>query len=92
MRLDARDGAGHDWRLWDCERMIEPKFIVWVDDATAQYGRYKNHHLDIEVGQVKRIEIRPEAKLILFNPIDDAMDSVTKITQAISTKKGTLHV
>lgn len=82
MRLDARKGDT-GWNLWDVERCIVPKGVVWVDDETAQWGA---HDKDSEgafsylvlygewsliTHQEKRIAIYPDRKLILFNPVAD---------------------
>ena len=90
MRLDARCGD-HDWFVWECELMAQPKNVVWVDSATARYGVHPtplrigpDHMLVIETIQAKRITILFESKLVLINPIPE--EQTGKIRGTITRK------
>lgn len=89
MRLDARSGAGHDWRIWECEQMTAPRLVVWVDDETAQYCKHPfpprkvNGKWTVEIVQAKQIRILPGTKTILINPIPDEADVLTKVLDSM---------
>lgn len=80
MRLDARNGDS-GWQCFDVQRCALVPEVVWVDSDTATWGS-----LDKTPGGVlamfitgrlptithfeKRIQIVPDRRMVLFNPID----------------------
>lgn len=79
MRLDARNGDS-GWRVFDCRLIREVEYVVWVDDALAQYGAWKDaddHKRGLlsggepEVTQCDRIVIITDSRLVLIDPVAD---------------------
>ena len=82
MILDARNGHGDAWYLYDIKRCRKVECAVWVNDETAQWGRYTGCTIawewEIETRQEDRISIYPSRRLVLFNEVDDASDTTTE--------------
>ena len=82
MILDARNGHGDAWYLYDIKRCRKVECAVWVNDETAQWGRYTGCTIAwewvIETRQEDRISIYPSRRLVLFNEVDDASDTTTE--------------
>jgi hypothetical protein len=80
MRLDARKGDC-GWKVFDCRHMREIEYVVWVDEAAAQYGAWKDRNEQRacllsgrdspEATQADRIAIITTSRLILIDPIAD---------------------
>lgn len=75
MILDARRGDRAD--VYDAKTCRMVKDVVWLNDATAQWGRWVLPprpgacELVIEVVQEDRITIYPARALVIFNEVDD---------------------
>lgn len=74
MILDARRGDRAD--VYDAKTCRMVKNVVWLNDETAQWGRYVlpplGRELEIEVVQEDRIAIYPSRALVIFNEVDDS--------------------
>lgn len=81
MILDA-DRGDTGWYVWDCERCLKMRWIVWLNDETAEFVvvvvnfagslvRGNDGGVLRERKQARRIDIYPEKKLVLFNQIED---------------------
>ncbi len=74
--LDARKGDIH-YHCYDAKTCRMVKVVVWVDDETAQWGRYLPpkpgaYELDLETVQEDRITIYLDRRLVVFNEVDDS--------------------
>ena len=84
--LDARKGDVH-YHCYDAKTCRIVKRVVWVNDETAQWGRYLPprlgaHELDLETVQEDRITIYPDRRLVVFNEVDDSEPAESRETAA----------
>lgn len=88
MRLDARLGD-MGWRVFDCRRLREVRYCVWVDDAAAQYGAWlsdEDFHFggllrggEPPITQCDRIAIVTTSRLVLIDPVDDEEQDLIEV-------------
>lgn len=78
MILDARiDGGAWRYRVYNAKTCTVVTNAVWVDDESAQWGRYVQPFTDIggrlavESVQEERIAIYPDRLLVVFNEVED---------------------
>lgn len=75
MILDARKGD-INYHCYDAKACRMVKDVVWVDDETAQWGRYLGlviaGQFSIGTVQEERITIHKEHRLVIFNEVDDS--------------------
>lgn len=83
MMLDARKGD-HSWYIYDAERCAPVPHVLWVDDATNHYFQLFVPHrfaidgeLDGQRLTARKIQIYPDRKLIIINPVEDHEEKST---------------
>jgi hypothetical protein len=88
MRLDARNGDTN-WQCFDVQRCALVHEVVWVDTDTATWGApdlspgallatLVTGHLSTRTHYEKRIQIVPERRMVLFNPVDGDPDETVR--------------
>lgn len=83
MRLEAGPSVT-GWSVYDAKLCCNVLGVVWVDDATAQWGGYAVPHiivdgrLAMEFHQEDRITIYVDRKLVVFNEVEDSEDDSAK--------------
>lgn len=86
MRLDARDGDTN-WNVFHVEECYQLQRVVWVDDTSAQWGAYEGRigvEPHIVTHQARRIEIYPDRKLVLINPVADSESESARMVEAVA--------
>lgn len=85
MILDGRKGD-RPYQCYDAKTCRMVKQVVWVNDETAQWGRYVSHpvggELLTEAVQEDRITIYVARKLVVFNEVDDSEPAECRATSA----------
>lgn len=76
MRLDARNGD-FGWAVFHVEWVRELRCVVWVDTDLNQWGGLGRPlvvegRANVVTRNARRIEIYPDRRLVLINPIEDA--------------------
>lgn len=74
MRLDAEQQEHRQYSVWHVGRKQRLDWVVWVDTDAAQYAvcrqplQAEGGMLVLDTHRARRIEILPDAKLVLIYP------------------------
>jgi hypothetical protein len=85
----VRAQRGVIWFLWDCERCLAPRNVMWVNDDPPQYEqcveplRVEGDRVVTHIVHAKKIAIYPDRHLIFINPTEDDEPTANEVFVAI---------
>lgn len=86
MRVDRSTYPNVPWLVWHVPTCREIKRVMWVDDEAMQvttadlpYRFNAAGQLAVTVHQHDRVVVRPQAALILVDPLDDDEPAVGRV-------------
>ena len=102
MRVDHSSYPGVRWLVWHVPACREIKHVMWVDDeamlvavAPRPLAWGPDGQLRVTVRQHQRVLVRPQAALILVDPLDDdepAQEAVLRVAvELVGADDGSTH-